>query len=499
MASASPARRSAYSYPKVTAALEIAAYLSMTGIAAIAYTFGWLSLNQAGMCALLLVLMLVLLAWVRFDGGRHPCFLFLGIFPIFQAGHLIAYAMGALPDPFMVRFLAPHPFDITPDTSAVFLLVLCLAAICIYAPCRWNYQGVSPIRAKLPGSVLPYLYLVFGISLPFAILENVLYFRYASAHGGYLVLFTQRAALIASVPILIRAGSNLLTPAFLAIFVLESRRIRLYAATAMYFLASSFFLLIGSRGGTLTMILALWYISQIKRARRSRILPVAVFALLLIGIAISVGNLRESSSEASETPFSLASFIAGQGTTMSVTEIAIQYRRLFAPYTVDYFVHEIENAFTAPDQSEFQRGTRFADDVTVFLNPGAYSAGAGTGSSYLGEAYIGGGIPGIILASLLIGVALDKLHRGCKSYLGMFVCAAVLPSILWVVRAGMFDWTAAVVRTSLLCFVLYIGWKLYSLCLYAFKPSSGRGDLTGIVPLAKNLREETHPNGSSVG
>ena len=281
MASASPARRSAYSYPKVTAALEIAAYLSMTGIAAIAYTFGWLSLNQAGMCALLLVLMLVLLAWVRFDGGRHPCFLFLGIFPIFQAGHLIAYAMGALPDPFMVRFLAPHPFDITPTPVQCFF-VLCLAAICIYAPCRWNYQGVSPIRAKFPGSVLPYLYLVFGISLPFAILENVLYFRYASAHGGYLVLFTQRAALIASVPILIRAGSNLLTPAFLAIFVLESRRIRLYAATAIYFFASSFFLLIGSRRGhARTMILALWYISQIERARRCRILPVAVFPLLL--------------------------------------------------------------------------------------------------------------------------------------------------------------------------------------------------------------------------
>ncbi len=447
--------------PKLSALIEITIYLLAVSVLALLYALQRLDLRLAGVVVLVLLLALVLLSWIRLGQGRHPCFLFLCVFILFQAGRLIAAALGDPIDPYEIVGLGATPFGVSTDAQAVFLLALALSAICIYAPCRWNYRFVVAENGAQNWRGLRYLYRAFWVTFPFAIFENVLYFRYATAHGGYLVLFTDRADLIASVPVLVRAVSAFLAPIFLAIFVLERRRRQLYLSAGLYFFVMSFFLLLGSRSGLLTTILALWYVARFKSGKHSRPLKIALLACVLAAVAVLVGQLRDNGNT-SDNPFTIASFFEVQGTTMGVTETAIQFRSRFSPYAVRYLLNEIESGLVPRDQSKYARGQAFADDVTVLINPEAYSGGVGLGSSCLGEAYVVGAMPGVICFSLLLGFGFHGLYSWCATRIGLFASAVLLPTLLWMARSGLFDWVSVVVRTSFLILVLYLGWGVYS-------------------------------------
>ncbi len=79
------------------AALEVLGYLAVVAAAALGFLMGWLSADGAAVVTLLLLLSLIGLAWKRFDGGRHPCFFFLCMLTLFQAGRLLAYCAGGVP------------------------------------------------------------------------------------------------------------------------------------------------------------------------------------------------------------------------------------------------------------------------------------------------------------------------------------------------------------------------------------------------------------------
>ncbi len=451
---------------KMSAAIEITLHLAFTCLLVVLYEFNAISLTNAGFGVLIQLLILIVLAWTKLGGSRHPCFFFLCILPVFQAGRFIASAMGSNINPYQIAFLLPHPFSVSADSELILLLALSLSAICIYGPCRWNYKVVTANLSTLPRTGLPYLYKIFWVTLPFTILTNIIYFRYANAHGGYLAIYTDRLGMLSSVPLPIRAISNFTTPVFLAIFIFELRKARLYVATTFYFISSSIFLLIGSRGGTLTTILALWCVSSLKampktgaEKRRAQLIQMVGFGSVIILIAIAVGSSRDNAADSS--PFTLSSFIAGQGTTMSVTELAIQYRGRFSPYVFRYAKTELQSAFMARDQRGYSQGKTLADDATVFLNPDAYDSGNGIGGSYLGDAYVAGALPGVIIVSLMLGFGLNRLYLSCCKPMGLYVAAALLPSIFWAVRAGVFDWVAVAVRAALYGFVLFAGWKIY--------------------------------------
>jgi oligosaccharide repeat unit polymerase len=266
--------------------------------------------------------------------------------------------------------------------------------------------------------------------------------------------------MIANVPAIVRGIAVFLSPVFLAIFVLEQRKRRLYLATGAYFLASSFFLLVGSRSGTLTTILGLWCVSRLKTGKRSRVIAVVLLVGALISAASLVSEWR-SNGGTSNNPFTASSFFVMQGTTMGVAETAIEFRNRFSPYAGAYFWNEIKGGFVPQDQSTYTRGQSFADDITVFINSDAYSGGVGLGSSYLAEAYITGGLAGVMLFSFLIGFGIHGLYLSCKSRIGLFAAAALLPSVFWMARAGLFEWVPAAIRDLFLALILYAGWNVY--------------------------------------
>ena len=363
-----------------------------------------------------------------------------------------------------MTLLTVYSFDVSRNVQGLVLLSIALSALCIYAPCRWSYRRATPPLSAQFDLYLPYFYCLFTLSVPVQLYKNFCYYQYAKQHGGYLVFFLDHGGMAASIPLAVRAISVISLPAIVGILVLERRKKWLRTATAIYFLVAAPILLTGSRGAIFSLILALWYLAKMKSNGHARWYAVALIGITLIVLASLIGSLRTDSSES----FAVAGtsrFLQEQGTSLDVTSVAIAYRQHFAPHIAAYLIGEMELAFVAPDQTKYKLGQHFADDVSMFLNPSAYQLGFGTGSSYLAEAYVMGGLPGVALVSGLLGTLLHCMHLYSRSPLGLFLVTLLLPDVLWMARGGLLDWVSVAARITFSLLLLWIGWWLYLVCI----------------------------------
>jgi oligosaccharide repeat unit polymerase len=472
-----PAFRPA-SLPMPTGAFEVLSYLGAVAIGTLCYLMGWLQPKGGVVVTTLLLASLIVLAYKRFDQGRHPCFLFLGMLMLFQGGRLLTYCLGSEPDPLRIRVQTYFPFDLSRDEAGIVLLCLALSAICIYAPCRWNHRRIAPPSGIKARQYLPYLYLLFFGSLPIQLFKNYSYYEFAQSHGGYSYFWVNHGEFAASVPLLVRLISLVTLPAFVGIFILETRKKYLYAATTCYFGSSLLLLLLGSRMATFGLILTLWYVSGIKSGKKSRFFAMIglAFALILAGDIFQ--KLREDSDNLDTYAFDPLEFVTVQGNSLDVTEVAVKYRGLFVPYAGSYLWNELQNAFVPHDYQHYFRGRELSQDISVLLNPGAFSQGFGTAGSYLAEEYMVAGLAGVIAISLLIGIGLRALYRLSGSALSLFVVAMILPDVLGMPRGNLLDWLSVLFRTALSLVVLAIGFLLYRTVIW-LKQAPGTG---GILP-----------------
>jgi hypothetical protein len=346
--------------------------------------------------------------------------------------------------------------------AGLVLLSLALSAICIYAPCRWSYRASSPPRNGSLARFLPYLYFLLSLSVPVQLYKNYHYYEYAREHGGYLVFFIDHGGLAASIPLAVRAVSLISLPTIVGIFVLERRKKVLRSAATVYFLVTAPVLLTGSRGAIFGLVLSLWYLAQVKSAGRARLRGVGLLATGLILAGALIGSFRrQNESGELHALAGPAQFIASQGISLNVTEVAVQYRRRFAPHIVSYLAGELQTAFVASDQTNYVAGKRFSDDMAMFLNPVTYRLGFGCGSSYVAEAYVIGGLWGVVLISGLLGAGLHGMHVLARRPAGLFLVALVLPDVLWMARGGLLDWASAAIRVGISVVLLLVGWWLY--------------------------------------
>ena len=451
------------SRPIPVAAFEVLGYLGVVGIGTLCFLLGWLQPNGGAILTVLLLAMLIVLAWKRFNQGRHPCFLFLCTLMFFQGGRLLTYCFGAQDSPLRVRVLTYYPFDISRDEAGIVLLCLALSAVCIYAPCRWNYRRIQPPADAPVRRYLPYLYLLFYTTLPIQFFKNYRYYEYVQQHGGYVYFFINHADIAGSVPLFVRAIVLINLPTFVAIFVFERRKKYLYLATALYFAAASLVLLLGLRGGIFALVLTLWYVAAVKSTKRRRILVLAVLASMLVLVGAVVQSLREDSGSLSDFAFGPMEFVTQQGNSLDVTEVAVKYRHVFAPYAASYLWRELQNAFVASDVRNYLRGRALSSDVSVFLNAPQFGQGHGSGASYLAEAYVIGGLAGVVLISLMIGGLLHLLYCFSRHPLFLFIVAMILPDVLSMPRQQLLDWVSVLLRSAVSVMFLLAGWQLYKL------------------------------------
>jgi O-antigen polysaccharide polymerase Wzy len=444
----------------LAATLEILVCLISLAMATILWVPGWLSSEQAACLALCLLLGLIGLSWKHFGGGCHPCFYFLCLLTLFQAGRILAYVAGAEREIFRITLMTATPFDVPRRVAATVLAAITLSALVIYAVCRWNYRPLSPLYRGTYARFRPYFYWLFFLSLPLQLYRNYCYYAYARDHGGYLVFFIGHGGMAASVPLAVRAVSLVSLPSLVGIFVLEQRRDLVRLAAALYFAVAAPVLLTGSRGSVFTLILSLCYLSQAKTAKRVRPFALGLIASALFLVGTLVGSLRVADDDTGVVA-GAAQFIADQGASLNVTEVAVLYRDRFVPHIGSYVTSELQSAFVAVDQANSRPGMRFSDDVAGFLNPVAYHLGFGGGSAYVAEAYVLGGIAGVVLVSIGVGFLLHVIHAASRSPLGLFLAGMILPDLLWMPRSGLLDWMSAALRGACSIVLLAIGWFFY--------------------------------------
>ena len=459
---------------KLPAAVEICGLLALIVISALVFVLRLMTPEQAAVLTLLLMLFLVALAWQRFYHGRHPCFLFLCALTVLQGGRFIAYCVGA--DPYPLRAgssISNYGFDLSRPEAGIVLLTLALSALCVYAPCRWNYRRVAPPDTAKVRQYLPYLYLLFYGSLPINILKNYNYYQYAQEHGGYIAFWVNHGDFAATVPLWVRLVSLITLPAFLGIFVFESGKKRIYLATACYFASSLLVLLMGSRMGAFGLILTLWYASGIRSGKKSRVARVLALGL---GLFLA-GGIFQALREDSGTVFSYAAdpftFVRLAGNSLDVNEVVIKYRDIFSPYTASYLWNELQSGFNPHDVQHYFRGRALGHDVTVLLSPYALAQGYGTAGSYIAEEYMIAGTAGVVVISLLIGLALHMLHRLSGNAVCLFLVLMVLPEFINMPRGDLLDWLSVLARGILLVAVLGVGWNFYRVLAWLRRSNEG--------------------------
>jgi oligosaccharide repeat unit polymerase len=462
-----PCTADANTSPNFAAAFEVLSYLAAVAAATCGFLAGWFSPNAAAVLMLLGLLSLLGLAWTRFEGGRHPCFFFLSMLTLFQAGRVVGFCCGGVTDIFEIELMTDYPFNVSRDVAGVVLLSIALSALCIYAPCRWHCRSYSLslsspslFHPRSCARFLPYLYFLFVLSLPVQLYKNFCYYQYAKDHGGYLVVFTDHGGMAASIPAAVRAISLISLPAFVGILVLEQRKYAVRTVTAVYFTIAAPILLMGSRGGVFSLVLSLWYVAKVKSGRRARLGSAALLAVGLVLAGSGVGWLRAGNTEIS-TLAGPAQIIAGQGGSLNITEVAVAYRSRFAPHIMANLADELRSAFSPTDHTAYVAGKNFDADVSMFLNPISYPLGSGSGSSYLAEAYLLGGLAGVVMVSTLLGALFHAIQTHVRNPLVLFLIALILPDILLMPRGGLLDWVSASLRVALSVLLLAGGWYFY--------------------------------------
>lgn len=411
------------------AAIESAAWLTVVGLGALAGVLGELSVREASLLCILIMLGLIWLAWKNFEGGRHPCFLFLGMLFIFQCGSLPGFWTGVPSQPFLVN--GAVWFSVSDASKEITLLLIALSAVCVYTVCRMTYRRV----VLLPGAEqhwLNPLYTVLIVTLPFALYKNYIYLEFLRSHGGYMAIYTDSQALLHSAGLLVRSIALISTTVLLLLYTFERRKKHVILLLGIFLAVSIMSLLIGLRGKVFVEVLLFWYIRNLKTGKKFNIFPLLIAAVAVSMLAVVIAAIRQ---EAAIKVISPIGFLAGQGVSVHVTELAVQYRSRFEPRIVKYLLNEIIVSFTPASASSI--GHSFDTDLSYFVNPMAASMGYGTGGSYLAEAYLFGGVGGVALASLAVGGCLSFIHRLSRNWIGALFLAAALGPIIYMPRTGL--------------------------------------------------------------
>ena len=353
-------------------------------------------------------------------------------------------------------------FVLTRQEQGVVLLCIAISAICIYAPCRWGYTAVRWTCGERGRRYLPYLYLMFLVSVPMLLVKGYLYYQYAVAHGGYLFLYVNHEALAATVPFWVRVLAVIATITFVGVVVAERRPGFVLLAVLLYFGCSLPALLLGSRMPTFSLALSIFYVLCVKSGGRLRIRSAVVVALALILAAGFFGTVRSDFEKQNGFILPLE-FVRQQGISLNVTEVVVHNPGMFRPYQGSYLYHEVQAAFVGSGAYNYVRGRMWDADVSSFLDARLYRNGMGVAGSYIGEAYAFWGFIGVIIISITIGLGLAYMANHSRTAISLFVVAMILPEIFLMPRGALVDWISVLARTGITVMLLALGWQVYRL------------------------------------
>ncbi len=111
-------------------------------------------------------------------------------------------------------------------------------------------------------------------------------------------------------------------------------------------------------------------------------------------------------------------FLKEQGVSFYVTAMAIEYYPEFKGNIINYILYGTIGAINSTFLNH--SGRAFGVDLMQKINYAGYLQGYGTGSSFLAESYLLGGLFGVILISLFIGFILNLIYK-YYSYFNIYI------------------------------------------------------------------------------
>lgn len=458
-------------------AIEAASWITLVALGTAANSIWPIPVEVCAVFTALVLTVLLFSAWRRFDGGRHPCFLFLAMMVIFQGGRLIGFVLGVTREPMQIEVATAVPLNVSSESARIALFLIVVSALCAYIPCLLSYRPAA-LRETRWADWLPALYLLIAFTFPFALYKDLMYFLYLRSHGGYLAVYTDNAAVLQSAGPIARSVSIVCAAALLIAYVLERRRRWVAPLLTLYFALSILDLLIGFRGKVFTEFLSIWLLHNLKTGRKFQLVPIVASALLLNGVAVAAAAYREEIGIQMLSPIS---FLADQGVSMNVTEAAVEYQSRFARHGLNYVIGGFTSGITPSNPTD--EGRLWTADLTKYLNPSAAEMGFGTASTFLAELYLLRGIPAVVVGSLCVGYCLAYFHRISSTIPGAMALAFLLPSLIYLPRAELLNPLAVLIKSLAACSIVIVCGACLRFVIQTHAPGS-RPLGAGVAPIS---------------
>lgn len=387
---------------------------------------------------LLNVLLSVFYYFIMFGKSWHPVFLFIGTLTLFQGGLIISSIFDNDVDLSYV-FLMGANIYLKEDTVRLTILLISLSYWFALIGAYLGSIGKIKIKNLKKDKSYDYNFLkqlflaILFVAIPFYIYKQFIYFSYFLQYG-YLA-FYQSTEFLEEAGFLVRSFSFLVPIAFLGYFLLEKNKKLILLICLVYFIISIPTLLSGFRGQFFTFWLTIFLFYKHKFNNKLSFTTLFILIVIISITGLLISFMRENVSLNTEFILSILSrnpileFFKQQGVSFYVTAMAVEFKHEFAPNILKYLMWEPISAIFSTALSV--PGRAFATDLMIKINYDGYLMGYGTGSSYLGEAYLLGGPTAVCLTSFLIGYFLSKVYKNFE-YTNIYIKILIFTIIQYV-------------------------------------------------------------------
>lgn len=398
--------------------------------------------------------------FILFGKNWHPILIFIGTLTLFQGGIII---FGSLEDLSYV-FLMGANFYLTDIVIRLTILSISLSYWFIILGGYFGLKTINKKYTNLKQNDTEYkkiFLLIFFISLPFYIYKIYQYFAFFFQYGymGFYVSseYLEKAGFINRV-------ISFFTPiSFLLYFFSESSKRNIMIISFIFLFFTIPLLLSGFRGYFFTFWLSVFLFYKYKFNNRISFLSMYFIVVIISIIGLTVSFFRDNlilnleiilKIILNENP--IVSFFKQQGVSYYVTAMAIEFKNEFAPNVVKYLLFEPLCAIFPKLLNE--QGRAFATDLMIKINYEGYLHGYGTGSAYLAEAFLIGGLPMVVVISFLLGFILSRVFHYFKqaNVYKKVIIFTIIQYIICLPRDLLLIPLAQVIKVSIYLMIIFI-------------------------------------------
>lgn len=416
-----------------------------------------------------------------------PLLIFVGSFDILLLGRVYVSYIGHYSE--ILYFLEAESFK----NLFWALQVVTLSLLCIYtayklaAPLFSKREKALAENGKKAVSQYKLLPVIRQISMVILFVSSLaFFFTLLQAilnvfKNGYLGSFTQESQ---NIPTAISRLSMFFAPSF-AVFLstLPSRKQMKFPfiVYGVYMLASLF---TGRRGTFVceALMILIYFVmrdnllEKNKRIFKKRTVILGAVILVAAMYLLQLFAELRAGSFVSQKGFSymIVNFFHSQGASFRVVIQTVNkwdyfdhnnsYKYLFYPF--ELFAHNnivIRTLFglspiVEVQNLDFVRSTHnFAHVLTYMVDRSRYIAGGGFGTSFVAEAYVAYGIPGVAVVSMIVGLVLRFFSSMLtRSWVVLSLCLIAIKDFVYIPRSFAFLWVTDVFNLTYLCLFIAI-------------------------------------------